>query len=53
MRNEIQRIIESHSIEDAAIIIELLIEKEKLMAKINGAIEQNKKDCETIKSFNP
>ncbi len=49
MRNEIQRIIESHSIEDAAIIIELLIEKHVANAKIDAAIEQVKSSIAELK----
>ena len=50
MRTEIQRIIESHSPENASIIIELLIEKEVSNAKLDAAIEQVKENIKMLKN---
>lgn len=51
MRNEIKKIIESNTAKTASIIIELLIDKKIIEAKLDGAIEQVKKDIESIKNY--
>ena len=51
MKEKLIKIITTFSPEDAATQIELMIEYECLRAKLDGAIEQIKIDCEQIKYF--